>query len=563
MDIRREIEDLVQQLNRYSHLYYVEEKPAVSDAEYDRLFRRLQTLEQESPECILPESPTNRVGAPPSEKFESIAHEVPMLSLDNAMDEKELSEFHERTLRFLEKEGIDRLALEYTVEFKFDGVAISLRYEAGLLVRGLTRGDGVSGEVVTANIKTIKTIPLKLEYEYLPDVLEVRGEVVFLLRDFEKLNEARLAEGEEPFANPRNAASGSLRQLDSQITASRPLTFFAYGTGTIEGGRFPETLSEVIEAFRKLGFRTSPFFRTVKTADQLVQAYRDAEAQRKELPFEVDGLVVKVNDRRLREALGFRQRSPRWAIAAKFKAVEENTILEDIVIQVGRTGALTPVALLKPVRVGGVTVSRATLHNEDEIQRKDLLIGDTVVVRRQGDVIPAVVASIPSLRTGSEKKFTFPAHCPECGTEAVRPEGDAVSRCPNSRCPAKSAQRIIHFASRDALDIQGLGEKIVDLLLEHGCIRDISDLFSLTEEQVAELPRMGELSAKNLVSAITERKVVPLSRFLFGLGIRHVGTRTAQILAREGGTLERIEQMSYDDLLEVPEIGPEIARAIV
>ncbi len=554
------IDELVRDLNYHAHRYYVLNAPEISDAEYDRRYRELEALEQQHPELIKEESPTRRVGAPPLDAFESVAHRIPMLSLDNAMSEEELVEFDERTKRFLEKSDLSLPSeIEYTVEHKFDGVALSLLYREGYLERALTRGDGVNGEDVTTNVRTIKSIPLRLPEEGAYPYLEIRGEVVFLKSDFEALNEKRVARGDDPFANPRNAASGSLRQLDSSITARRPLTFFAYGFGDSEAVSLPgENLADM-KFISELGFRVSPFLQSVKGGKGLVEAFRQAEDEREQLPFEVDGLVVKVNDASLREELGTKQRSPRWAIAAKFAAVEENTKLLDIVLQVGRTGALTPVAVLEPVQVGGVVVSRATLHNEQEIRRKDLRIGDTVIVRRQGDVIPAVVAHVPSARDGSEKEFVFPESCPVCGATAEKPEGEAVARCPNPKCGAKIVQRIIHFVSRNALDVQGLGEKVVELLVDEGLVSDLSDLFHLEKEKIASLPRMGELSTQNLLEALEKAKHVSLAKFLFALGIRHVGERTARIIAEHAGTIDNVLKLTEEELLELPEVGPEIA----
>ena len=567
--IQARIDDLVTSLNEHAYRYYVLSQPTISDAEYDQLFRELQTLENKHPELIRSDSPTQRVGGKPLEGFATIRHRLPMLSLDNAMNEDELRDFDEQVRRFLSKDGLDVSEVEYTVEFKFDGVAVSISYENGLLTQAASRGDGTTGEDVTSNVRTIKAIPLKLREDPEPDGLfEVRGEVLFRKKEFEGLNAERLARGEESFANPRNAASGSLRQLDPQETAKRPLWFFAYGLGVVESRHkklvaiSSQPLSAAMKVIESFGFSISPGFRVVKGVSQLVAAYQKAEADRDSLPFEVDGIVIKVNDIELQRRLGFRQRSPRWAIAAKFKPVEAVTTLEDIIIQVGRTGALTPVAVLKPVRVGGVIVSRATLHNQDEIERKGVLIGDSVVVRRQGDVIPAVVAPITGARTGKERAFVFPKACPECDTPVERIAGEAVVRCPNARCPAKLHNRILHFATRDAMDIEGLGDKMVALLLEHNSVADLPSIYSLTVDDLMKLPRMGELSSKNLVDAISGSKTRPLDRFIFGLGIRHVGSKTALILARHCGTVERFLALSEEELLKIDEIGPETARSL-
>ena len=563
--IKERIDALVDELHEASHRYYVLSQPMISDAEYDEKFRELERLEKEYPDLVRADSPTMRVGAQPLEGFPTVQHKIPMLSLNNAMNEQELIDFDEQVRRFLSKDGHDGGDIDYTVEFKFDGVAVSLSYENGMLAQGATRGDGTTGEDVTSNVKTIKSIPLKLRgSESHVGNVEIRGEVLFRKKEFEALNAERQERGEVTFANPRNAASGSLRQLDPQQTARRPLYFFAYGIGSVEGaGAFSrKSLSSTMREVEALGFSISPGFRTVKGITELTEAYRQAEEGRDSLPFEVDGIVIKVNDLALQEKLGFRQRSPRWAIAAKFKPVEAVTTLNDIIIQVGRTGALTPVAVLEPVRVGGVVVSRATLHNQDEIERKGLLIGDRVVVRRQGDVIPAVVAAITASRTGSERPFKFPMKCPECATPVERVADEAVTRCPNSSCPAKTHNRILHYASRDAMDIEGLGDKMVALLLEHAVVQQLPDIYSLSVASLEELPRMGELSSSNLVDAIAGSKKRPLSRFIFALGIRHVGTKTAAVIARQCRTVEHFLNLTEEALLEMEEIGPETARSV-
>lgn len=558
---RGRIGELVEDLNRHSFLYHVLAAPEISDAEYDRRFRELEALEAEHPGLKRPDSPSSRVGAAPLSEFASVPHAVPMLSLSNAMDESEILAFDEQIRRFLAKEGLGSESVTYTVEEKFDGVAVSLIYRDGMLSQALTRGDGFTGEDVTQNIRTIRSVPLRIAGRA-PAVLEVRGEVLFMKRDFERLNAEKLAAGEQPFANPRNAASGSLRQLDPAISAKRPLSFYAYGVGLVEGLTLPGKQHAILELLRDLGFRVAPAARALEGIAAVIEAYRESGSVRHSLPFEVDGLVIKVEDRRLQDLLGFRQRTPRWALAAKFAAVEENTKLLDIHIQVGRTGALTPVAILAPVRVGGVVVSRATLHNQDEIARKGLLIGDTVVVRRQGDVIPAVVASLPALRDGSEREFVFPEICPVCSGRVVKPEGESVHRCVNPACPAKLEQRLLHFASRNAADIEGMGDKMVALLLEHGLVKDLSDIYALPAEALEKLPRMGKLSSANLVAAVEKSKNIALDRFIFALGIRHVGERTAMILARHFGNLEKFLAASEEELLGIHEIGEETAGAI-
>lgn len=556
------VDKLVRELSDHAYRYYVLAQPIISDAEYDRRFRELEALEAEYPDLVRPDSPTQRIGAQPRSGLATVRHSVPMLSLNNAMEESELRDFDEQVRRFLEKAEMPVEAVDYTVEHKFDGVAVTLTYRDNLLLQGVTRGDGSEGEEITANVRTIGAIPLRLRSEREIPLLEVRGEVLFLSAGFARLNEQRIAGGEEPFANPRNAAAGTLRQLDPAITAARPLTFFAYGVGATEGVDLGTNHAEVMRSIAGYGFPISPYFEIVRGPDALVAAYEHAAARRAALPFEVDGVVIKVNSLQQQERLGFRQRSPRWAVAAKFPALEENTKLLDIVVQVGRTGALTPVALLEPVQVGGVVVSRATLHNEDEIRRKDLKIGDTVVVRRQGDVIPGVVAAIPTLRDGSEREFAFPTKCPECETPVVRGEGEVVVRCPNAHCPAKLEQRLIHYASRDGADIEGLGEKMVALLLEHDLVHDISDIYALRFEQLVELPRMGELSSRNLIAAIEKSKKIALNKFIFALGIRHVGERTALTLARAVGSLNEFLGLTLEQLEAIPDVGSETAAAI-
>ncbi len=559
---KQRIDLLVDELTEASYRYYVLSTPTLSDAEYDRKYRELEKLEAEHPDLVRPDSPTKRVGSTPLSAFTTVTHRVPMLSLNNAMNEVEIGEFDDQVRRFLEKEHGRRDEVEYTIEHKFDGVAITLAYRNGEFVQGATRGDGYEGEDVTLNLRTIKAIPLKLRSAQAIPYIEVRGEVLFLSAPFEAFNEERVASGEEPFANPRNAASGSLRQLDPAITAKRPLTFFAYGIGDVEGLTIPESHYECMKFVASLGFPISPSLRKVSGVSGVLAAYRDAGVARMSLPFEVDGVVVKVNSLPLQALLGFRQRSPRWAVACKFPPVEENTMLLDIVIQVGRTGALTPVAVLEPVRVGGVVVARATLHNEDEVRRKGLKIGDRVIVRRQGDVIPAVVANIPGLRDGTEREFIFPQCCPECEGPVARPEGEKVARCTNPRCPSKISQRLIHYSCRDAADIEGLGEKMVELLIEHRLVADISAIFELTQAQLEALPRMGETSSKNLIAAIEKSKKIALNKFIFALGIRHVGERTALLLARHAKTLDKFLSLTEAELLQIHEVGEETAKAV-
>ncbi|MGI6523996.1 MAG: NAD-dependent DNA ligase LigA [Bdellovibrionota bacterium] len=560
-EIKKEIDDLVEALNQHSYRYYVLSQPIISDAEYDREFRRLTELEKKYPQYLRPDSPSTRVGSAPLTAFTTVQHVLPMLSLNNAMNEGELREFDRSVRKLLEKSDLLKGEVTYCAEDKFDGLAVSLLYRDGVFVRGATRGDGSSGEDVTANIKTIKAIPLRLRGVTEGEV-EIRGEVVFLKDEFDKLNAERIARGEEPFANPRNAAAGSLRQLDSNVTAKRPLTFFAYGVAVASGLDLPKSQYETMQLTAELGFKISPFLRLIKGSDGIVAAYNAAQAERNNVPYDVDGVVFKVDSFELQDSLGFRQRSPRWAIAGKFVPIEEHTKLLDIVIQVGRTGALTPVAMLEPVRVGGVVVTRATLHNEDEIERKGILIGDTVVVRRQGDVIPAVVAPIISVRTGQEKKFIFPKKCPECGSKVSRAAGEAVTRCTNPKCPAKLEQRIFHFAAREAADIEGLGQKLIASLLEQNLVQDIADIYALTYDDLLTLPRMADKSCKNIIAAIEASKKIALDKFIYALGIRHVGERTAQIIARYVKTLEKFLDLTESELLQIHEIGSETAAAV-
>jgi DNA ligase (NAD+) len=561
-DLSARVRELTTQLNDASYRYYVLSAPTISDAEYDRLFRELEEIERAHPELKLPDSPTVRVGAAPLKEFAEIKHEIPMLSLSNAMDEAEIREFYGRVERLFRDNSLETTEIYFSVEDKFDGVAVSLRYENGIFLKGATRGDGFVGEDITQNLRTIKSIPLKLRTHNPPKVLEVRGEVLFLKEAFVQLNEERVKSGEDAFANPRNAASGSLRQLDQNITATRPLTFFCYGIGVNEGLELPDGHVESIRLLESFGFRSSPLLRRVKGEAGLVATYEEAQSKRLTLPYEVDGMVIKVDSRKAQETLGFRERSPRWAIAAKFPPVEETTKLEDVIYQVGRTGAVTPVAVLKPVRVGGVVVSRATLHNEDEITRKGLKIGDTVVIRRQGDVIPAVVSAITSARSGTEREIVFPKTCPICSSSLERPKDEAVARCPSKKCAAKVEGRVLHYASRNGADIEGLGEKIVELLCTEGLVKSIADLYHLKVSDLIELPGFAKLSSENLIAAIKKSQNVPLSRFLYGLGIRHVGERTARVIAENVGDIDKFLQLKESDLLKMPEIGEETAKAI-
>ena len=556
----KEIETLRKQIHYHNYRYYVLDAPEISDAEYDRLFRRLQELEEQFPDLVTPDSPTQRIGAEPLEAFETVQHTVPMLSLDNAFDEGEVRDFDDRLHRLLEINE----PFEYTVEPKIDGVAVELVYVDGVFTLGSTRGDGVTGENITANLKTIPQIPLRLRDDELPipGRLEVRGEVYYPVDAFKKLNEEREKAGEPLFANPRNAAAGSLRQLDPRITAQRPLEIYIHGLGVIEGYEL-KSQWQAFEAFKAWGLRVNPLSQKVTGIDAAIRVHQELLERRETIPYEIDGTVIKLNDFALQQRAGIRTRSPRWAIAYKFPAHQEVTQIIDIIAQVGRTGAVTPVAIMKPVKIGGVEVSRATLHNQDEIDRKDIRIGDWVVVQRAGDVIPEVVKVVESRRTGKEKKYTLPDTCPVCGANVVRLPGEAVARCENVSCPAQLKESIRHFASKGAMDIDGLGEKLIDQLVEKGLVQSYADLYYLTFEQLKNLERMGEKSAQNLLDAIEKSKRVSLDRFLYALGIRHVGEHIARVLANHFGSLEKIKAATEEDLMQIHEIGPQVARSIV
>jgi DNA ligase (NAD+) len=562
--VERRIAELRRLIEHHNYQYYVLDNPEVPDAEYDRLMRELQQLEAAHPELATPDSPTQRVGAAPLKAFAEIQHDVPMLSLNNAFSEEDVVAFDRRAHEGLGHDG----ELEYAVEPKFDGLAITLHYQDGRFVQGATRGDGYTGEDVSANLRTIHAIPLKIDGA--PPWLEVRGEVLMLKRDFERLNAEARSRGEKEFANPRNAAAGSLRQLDSRITARRRLTFFAYGIGRVEGAELPPTHAEVMDWLGHLRFPVCQERRTVRGVQGLLHYFAELGAKRERLPYEIDGAVYKLNALADQETLGFVARAPRFAIANKYPAQEELTVVEAIDVQVGRTGALTPVARLKPVFVGGVTVTNATLHNEDEARRKDVRVGDTVIVRRAGDVIPEVVAILPERRpmrdlvTPLHEPFTMPTHCPECGAPVVKLEGEAAARCTNGlSCPAQRKQAIIHFASRRAMDIEGLGDKLVEQLVDKGLIRTPADIYGLTVEQVAGLERMAEKSASNLIAAIEASRHKELARFILALGIRNVGEQTAKDLARHYGQLDALMQADAAMLMQVPEVGPVVAESIL
>lgn len=557
-DASQRIQQLRDEINHHNYLYYVQDAPEIPDAAYDRLLRELQTLEAKHPELITPDSPTQRVGAEPIKAFGQVKHKIPMLSLDNAFSDDEVSDFDRRVRERLEIESV-----EYVAEPKLDGLAISIRYDDGQLVQAATRGDGVTGEDVTHNVRTIASVPLRLMGDDYPPVLEVRGEVYMPKAGFEALNARARENGEKEFANPRNAAAGSLRQLDPRITAERPLAMYCYGVGDIEGQSVPDTHTDILAALRHWGLRVSPEVKTVRGVKEILQYYHKLGEKREALPYEIDGVVYKVNYLDQREQLGFVARAPRWAIAHKFPAQEELTKLLGIEVQVGRTGAITPVARLEPVFVGGVTVSNATLHNEDEVKRKDVRVGDTVIVRRAGDVIPEVAAVVLSKRPKKTKRFVMPTVCPVCGSDVIKVEGEAVARCTGGLfCEAQRKQAIKHFASRKAMDIDGLGDKLVEQLSDQALIHDVADLFSLEHKQIAQLERMGDKSAANLIAALEKSKQTSLDRFLYALGIREVGEATAQSLSRYFTTLEAIESASLEQLQEVPDVGPIVAAHI-
>lgn len=558
--VRKRAAELRDVLHRHNYLYYVLNEPEVSDAEYDRLMRELIALEDAYPELRVPNSPTQRVGVPPIDKFETVTHTIPMLSLEDAFSESEVLAFDDRVRRFL---GTDSDIL-YTIEPKMDGLAVELVYENGHLVEASTRGDGYTGELVTQNVRTINTVPLtliKTPSVPIPSRIEVRGEVFMPIEAFKRLNQERLDRGEQPFANPRNAAAGSLRQLDSRITARRHLEIFCYGVGTVTDLKFSSHW-EVLQHLKALGFRINPYIKRQVRINGVFAYYRDMLDKRYDFPYEMDGIVIKVDDLELQKRLGEKARSPRWALAYKFPPTRETTRVLKINVQVGRTGALTPVAHLEPVSVGGVTVSRATLHNEDEIKKKDIRVGDTVLVQRAGDVIPEVVKVIKTKRTGTEKAFHMPAVCPVCGCKVFRLKGEAVWRCVNANCPAQVKERIKHFASKGALDIDGLGDKLVGQLVEKGLLSSYADLFFLDKTTLTKLERMGEKSAENLLNAINKSKKVSLSRFIYALGIRHVGEHISRVLAQKFRTLRRLMSAGVDELKTVDEIGPVVSESV-
>ena len=549
---------LREQINYHNYRYYVLDNPEIPDAEYDKLFRELQGLERQYPFLIAADSPTQRIGAEPRKDFGEVKHVIPMLSLDNAFSEEEARAFDRRV-----REGLKVEEVEYAAEPKLDGLAVSLLYEEGVLVRGATRGDGFTGEDITLNVRTIPSVPLRLLGKGYPRRLEARGEVYMPKKGFHELNKRQEARGEKIFANPRNAAAGSIRQLDPRITADRPLDIYCYGVGQAEGGRLPDHHGAILDCLQEWGLRVSAERAVVKGVEGCLAYFAKMGAKRASLDYEIDGVVYKVDSLLQQQQLGYVSRAPRWAVAHKFPAEEALTTVLGIDVQVGRTGTLTPVARLEPVVVGGVTVSNATLHNEDEVHRKDVRAGDTVIIRRAGDVIPEVVSVVKERRPAGTRIFHMPERCPVCDSEVVRVEGEIAVRCSGGLyCSAQRKEAIRHFATRRAMDIEGLGEKLVDQLVEKGLIRDVADLYRLTLDQLADLERMGEKSAENLLSALGKSKATTLARFLYGLGIREVGEATAQALAQHFGDLQDIMQADEETLQGVPDIGPVVAQEI-
>ncbi|MDZ4165075.1 MAG: NAD-dependent DNA ligase LigA [Smithellaceae bacterium] len=546
-------------IEHHNQRYYQLDDPEITDAEYDRLMQELISLETDYPHFKTPQSPAERVGAPPVRTLMAVPHLSPMLSLANAFSEQEIIEFDNRLKRRQDMTA----SIDYLVEPKLDGVGVNLIYNRGALALGLTRGDGITGEDVTANLKTIAAIPAQLDMRFpYPAEMEIRGEVLIYKENFKALNRQRSEMAESPFANPRNAAAGSLRQLDPSVTALRPLDIFFYTMGENSGMTCPDqwTLLQTISLW---GFKINPLARLVHGIDGCLDFYRELNELRPTLPYEIDGMVIKVSSLDLQKRIGSVSRAPRWAIACKFAALQEITEVEDIKVQVGRTGVLTPVAILKPVRLGGAMVSRASLHNEDEVSRKDIRIGDKVLVQRAGDVIPEIVKSLESLRNGRETLFSMPLYCPQCGSRVVRPAGEAARRCVRLSCPAQVKERIRHFASRDGLDIDGLGESLIGQLVDNKLIRDPGDLFFLTEGQLITLDRMGSKSARNIIDAVKAAKNPPFDKFIYALGIRHVGQRTAKILSTRFTRISELMDATSDDLLQLHDIGPEMAGSLV
>ncbi|WII72968.1 NAD-dependent DNA ligase LigA [Bdellovibrio sp. 22V] len=556
-------EELKKIISQHDYSYYVLDRPSITDFEYDQLFEELVQLEKKEKGLDISDSPTQRVGGTPLASFEKVAHRLPMLSLANSYSPEDIFDFDERIKKFLNTDK----DIEYLCEPKFDGLSMELIYEDGVFVRALTRGDGSVGEDVTHNVRTIKSVPLKLNLKKAPELLEVRGEVLMFKQDFAKLNEAQQESGQQTFANPRNAAAGTVRQLDSKIAASRPLRFFAYALGASEGVTF-KTQFEIEEYFADHGIPTAPklnadLVQVCKGPDAVVAYYHMIEKIRPKLPFDIDGIVIKVNSLREQDDLGLVARSPRWATAAKFKPEQAITVIEDIQVQVGRTGALTPVAIMKPVKVGGVTVTNATLHNQDEINRKDVRVHDTVIVQRAGDVIPEVVSVILDKRPKNSKPFLLPEECPACGSLVQKLEGEVVTRCVNPLCIAMVKESLKHFVARRAMNIDKVGDRLIETLVDNKLVSRFSDFYRLTKEDILSLERQGEKSAENVIKSIENSKRPTLARFIFALGIRFVGEQTAKHLADHFLTIEKFIDASEEDLLQVPEIGPKVAKAIV
>jgi DNA ligase (NAD+) len=557
--IKKEIEALREKLRHHEYLYYVLDAPEISDAAYDKLMQRLQALETAHPDLVTPDSPTVRVGGAPREGFQTVRHARPMLSLDNAFSYEALRDWDRRV-----REGSGQEKIEYVAEHKFDGLSISLQYEGGVLVRGVTRGDGTTGEDVTPNVKTIRSIPLHMDAAALKKVklapdFEVRGEVLMTRKAFEALNRQQEQSGGKIFVNARNSAAGAVRVLDPSITAARRLDFFAYYLFVDGKVPFPKH-SDSLTALKQLRFRASDDWKLCNGIDAVIAYCDDWDAKREKLPYEIDGVVIKVNSTAIQNELGFTAKAPRWAIAYKYPARQETTVVKDIIVQVGRTGALTPVAVLEPVQVGGVTVSRSTLHNMDEVERLGLQIGDTVLIERAGEVIPHVLKVV---KEGKHRKpFRMPKHCPECGSTIHKSEDEVAYRCVNAACPAKRKESLLHYASRHAMNIDGLGDKIVDQLVDKALVKDVADLYALKEDDVAALDRMAEKSAQNVLAEIEGSKKNSLARLIYALGIRFVGERTAQLLAEHFSSLEELAAAKEDDLVAVPEVGPKVAAAI-
>ena len=555
--IKQRIEELRETINHHNYRYYVLDSPEISDAEYDELMRELRQLEAEHPELVTPDSPTQRIGAPPVEAFGVLEHPQPLLSLANAFSYEELAAWHKRVSKLLGGRQFDLVC-----EPKIDGLAVALTYADGLLVTGATRGDGYRGEDITQNLRTVRSIPLSVPEEA-PPRFEVRGEVYLPKAGFKKLNEERAKEELPLFANPRNAAAGSVRQLDSSITVQRPLDIFIYGLGWAEGKAVPDTHWEIMQYLKSMGFKINPDIAISRSLDEVEKYYLSWLENRGKFPYEADGIVAKVNSIALQQELGIVAHEPRWAIAYKFPAIQGTTRLIDIGINVGRTGSLNPYAILEPVRVGGVVISKAALHNEEDILRKDIRIGDWVVVQRAGEVIPEIVEPIASRRTGKEKIFSMPGHCPVCGSEVIKPEGEAMHRCTNAACPSQALEKIKHFVSRGAMDIDGMGEKLCQSLFEGGLVKDAADLYYLTREQLLNLERMADKSVSNVLSSIEKSKDRPLARVIFALGILHVGDQYAELLAENFNSIKDLAKVSQEDLSNLPSIGPKIAESIV